>query len=92
MLHKLYDVVIERKKNPQPGSYTANLLFGEKGVNAVLEKLGEEATELIIAAKDGKKEEIIYETADLFYHILVMLAAFDIKLEEVWDELERRRK
>ena len=92
MLHELYEIIMDRKQNPRPESYTAKLLYSEKGINSVLEKVGEEAIELIIAAKDGKREDIIYETADLFYHVLVMLAAFDIRLEEVWDELERRKK
>ncbi|AEA46132.1 phosphoribosyl-ATP diphosphatase [Archaeoglobus veneficus] len=92
MLDELYNILVDRKLNPRPESYTAKLLYGEKGINAILEKIGEEATELVIAAKDGKREEIIYETADLLYHILVLLVALDIRLEEIWNELERRKR
>jgi len=83
---------MDRKNNPKSESYTSKLLYHEKGLNAILEKIGEESTELILAAKDGKKDEIIYETADLIYHILVLLVKLDIKLEEIWNEMEKRRR
>ncbi len=92
MLEELYGIIEERKKNPLEGSYTAGLLYGEKGINGILEKLGEEMTEVILAVKDGRKEEIVYEVADLLYHLLVLLSKLEISLEEVYDELARRRK
>ncbi|ADB58348.1 phosphoribosyl-ATP diphosphatase [Archaeoglobus profundus] len=92
ILDELYDVLMDRKINPKEGSYTSKLLYHQKGVNKILEKLGEECVELILAVKDGKREEIVYETADLVYHLLVLLVKLDIKLEEIWKELERRRK
>lgn len=92
ILDELYDVIMDRKINPKEGSYTSSLLYHKKGINKILEKLGEECTELILAVKDGKKEDIIYETADLIYHLMVLLVKLDIRLEEVWDELKRRRR
>jgi len=85
-------VIEERKRNPPKGSYTARLLYGEKGLNSILEKFGEEAVEVILAVKDGKREEIIHEVADLIYHLLVLLSKLEIKLDDVYDELRRRRK
>jgi len=92
ILDELYDVLMDRKINPKEGSYTSKLLYHEKGINKILEKLGEECTELILAVKDGKRDDIIYETADLIYHLLVLLVKLDIKLDEIWTELERRRR
>ncbi len=92
ILDELYNVLMDRKINPKEGSYTSKLLYHPKGINKILEKLGEECTELILAVKDGKREEIVYETADLIYHLLVLLVKLDIKLEEIWNELERRRR
>ncbi|WP_456478833.1 phosphoribosyl-ATP diphosphatase [Geoglobus ahangari] len=92
MLEELYEIIEDRKRNPVEGSYTAKLLYGEKGINGILEKLGEEMTEVILAVKDGKREEVVYEVADLLYHLLVLLSKLEIRLEEVYDELARRRK
>jgi len=92
ILDELYEVLMDRKINPKEDSYTSKLLYHEKGINKILEKLGEECTELILAVKDGKREDIIYETADLIYHLLVLLVKLDIKLDEIWAELERRRR
>jgi phosphoribosyl-ATP pyrophosphohydrolase len=88
VLQELYKVVLERKVNPSDNSYTSSLLT--KGIDKVLKKLGEEATELVIAGKGGKRSEIIYEAADLFYHSLVLLAYHDIELDEVLAELRGR--
>ena len=92
ILDELYEVLVDRKVNPREDSYTSKLLYHEKGINAILEKIGEESTELILAAKDGRREEVIYEMADLVYHLLVLLVKLDIRLEEIWEELERRRR
>ena len=92
MLDEIFEVIEERKRYPSEGSYTARLIYHEKGINKILEKLGEEMTELMLAVKDGKKENVIHETADLMYHLLVMLSALEIKLEDVYGELRRRRR
>jgi len=89
ILQKVYDVIVDRQKNPKEGSYT-NYLF-EKGIDKILKKVGEESAEVIIAAKNRVKKEVIYEVADLLYHLMVTLVEQDIKLEEIYDELERRR-
>ena len=84
----VYRVIQERKANPSDSSYTASLMA--KGVDKILKKLGEEATEVVIAGKGGKREEIVYETADLIFHNLVLLGFYDIDVEEVYAELRRR--
>lgn len=88
VLSWLEDLVREREIQRPEGSYTTYLF--EKGIDKILKKVGEESTEVVIAAKDGKKDEIIYETADLFYHLLVMLRDRKIELKEVWRELAGR--
>lgn len=85
--------VLETRKNASPdSSYVASL--HSKGLNKILEKVGEEATETILAAKDaevsGEKAELIYETADLWFHTLVMLSHLDVKPRSILDELSRR--
>ena len=92
ILDELYEVLMDRKLNPKENSYTSKLLYHEKGINAILEKIGEECTELILAVKDGNIDDIIYEAADLIYHMIVLFVKLDIKLEDIWNELERRRR
>ncbi len=92
ILDELYDILMDRKMNPKEGSYTSSLLYHRKGVNKILEKLGEECIELILAVKNGNKRDVIYESADLIYHLLVLLVKLDIRLDEIWSELERRRR
>ncbi len=89
ILRELYDVIVDRRANPKEGSYT-NYLF-EKGLDKILKKVGEEAAEVIIAAKNKSKEEIRYEIADLFYHLFVLMVERDVKLEDIYDELKGRR-
>ena len=88
VLNRLADLLEQRKSADPASSYVAKLYA--KGMDSILKKVGEEATETILAAKGGKREEIIYETADLWFHTLVMLAKADIKPQEVLDELARR--
>ncbi|WP_086350478.1 phosphoribosyl-ATP diphosphatase [Candidatus Enterococcus clewellii] len=88
MLESLYNEIIERKEQPKEGSYT-NYLF-DKGLDKILKKVGEEATEVIIAAKN-EQDELISETADLVYHMLVLLAEKNIPLSEIEKELEKRQ-
>ncbi len=88
ILQAVYEVIQERKANPTENSYTASLMA--KGIDKVLKKLGEEATELVIAGKGGVREEMVYECADLFFHALVLLGFYDIAPEEIYAELRRR--
>jgi phosphoribosyl-ATP pyrophosphohydrolase/phosphoribosyl-AMP cyclohydrolase len=88
ILDRLYQTIEERKAHPSAESYTSKLLQG--GVDKVLKKVVEEAGEVALAAKGGKKEEIIYETADLLFHTLVALGFSGIKPEEVYKELANR--
>jgi phosphoribosyl-ATP pyrophosphohydrolase len=81
--------LLEQRKNADPqSSYVAKLYA--KGLDSILKKVGEEATETIIAAKNGDKEHLIYETADLWFHTLVMLAQVGLKPQDILDELARR--
>ena len=88
VLKELTAVLKERKQADPSSSYVASLY--DKGLDTILKKIGEESAETIIAAKDGKEEEIIYETADLWFHTLVMLVDQGIDPQNVLKELERR--
>lgn len=81
---------IEARKNTSPEVSYVSKLFS-KGENAILKKIGEEATEVVLAAKQGDKSQIIYETADLWFHCLVMLSLYNLKPEDVLAELARRQ-
>ena len=87
-LHQLAAVIQDRKNHPVEGSYT-NLLFN-KGINKIAQKVGEEAVEVIIEAKDDNKQLFIQECADLLFHFLVLLEAKDTSLNTVLAELEKR--
>lgn len=87
-LNKLAQLVEQRKQADPESSYVASLYQG--GTDKIIKKLGEEATEVIIAAKGGDPSEIIHETADLWFHCLVLLAHNDIELQAVLDELQSR--
>ncbi|MDD2366612.1 MAG: phosphoribosyl-ATP diphosphatase [Desulfuromonadaceae bacterium] len=88
IIHAVYQVILDRKANPTDNSYTASLMRG--GIDKILKKVGEEATEVVISAKGGIKSEIVYESADLIFHLLVLLGHQDIEPEAVYDELRRR--
>jgi phosphoribosyl-ATP pyrophosphohydrolase len=88
ILDRLSELLEQRKSADPQSSYVAKLYA--KGIDSVLKKVGEEAAETIIAAKGGNKEEIIYETADLWFHTLVMLAQAGLKPQDVLNELARR--
>ncbi|MFP4626944.1 MAG: phosphoribosyl-ATP diphosphatase [Natronomonas sp.] len=90
VLDELFEVILSRKETLPEDSYTAALFTHEKGENAVLEKLGEETTELVLAAKDDD-ENLAHEAADLVYHLLVLLAMKDLELEDLRSELRTRR-
>ncbi|MBE6726335.1 MAG: bifunctional phosphoribosyl-AMP cyclohydrolase/phosphoribosyl-ATP diphosphatase HisIE [Ruminococcaceae bacterium] len=87
-LDLLMELIRERKEHPKEGSYT-NYLF-DKGLDKILKKVGEESTEVIIAAKDGDKAETVYEIADLTYHILVLMIEAGISLGDIHRELASR--
>jgi len=87
-LNRLAEVLEARKGADPASSYVASLYA--KGLDAILKKVGEEATETVIAAKDGEPDQIIHETADLWFHSLVMLAQQGLHPQQVLDELERR--
>jgi phosphoribosyl-ATP pyrophosphohydrolase len=91
VLDELFAVIEDRKETLPEDSYTASLFTHEKGENAVLEKLGEETTELILAAKDDDREELAHESADIVYHLLVLLAMNDMDLSDLRAELQERR-
>jgi len=88
ILDRLADLLEQRKSADPQSSYVAKLYA--KGMDGILKKIGEEATETIIAAKAGDAEQIVYETADLWFHCLVMLAKAGLKPQDVLDELARR--
>ncbi len=88
VLSQLAQVLEERKQAAPDSSYVAKL-YG-KGLDAILKKIGEEATETVMAAKDGDKEKIVYEVADLWFHSLVLLAQQNLHPQDVLKELERR--
>lgn len=86
----LFSVIESRRETLPDDSYTASLFAHEKGQNAALEKLGEEATETILAAKDSDSAAIQAESADLIYHLFVVLAMEEITLDELREELHER--
>lgn len=88
ILNQLYQILLQKKEEDPNKSYTAQLFL--KGDNQILKKIGEEATELIMAGVKGQEKEIIYECADLFYHILVFLAHKNIPFLEIEKELKSR--
>jgi len=88
IIDSVYAVIRDRMANPAESSYTASLI--RKGLDTILKKVGEEATELVIAGKGGAREEIVYETADLLFHTLVLLGHQNIPPEEIYQELRRR--
>ncbi len=90
ILDDLFAVIESRKAELPDGSYTASLFTHEKGENAVLEKLGEETTEFVLAAKDDDTEEMAHEAADIVYHMLVLLSMKGLTLEDLREELRAR--
>ena len=91
VLDELFAVIEDRKEALPEDSYTASLFTHEKGENAVLEKLGEESTELLLAAKDDDHEEIAHEAADIVYHMLVLLSMKGMDVSDLRAELRERR-
>ncbi len=85
---KLYQKVEDRKENPVPGSYTCYLF--EKGIDKILKKVGEESTEVVIAAKNNDKKEITYEISDLIYHLTVLMNYTNVTFKDIATELQNR--
>ena len=89
-LRKLYQLILKKRNLNPKDSYTASLY--ELGEDRIIQKVGEEAVEVVIAAKNKNKSELTYEVADLLYHLLVLLSSKGITLEDIEDELEKRKK
>ena|ERR1035437_4128197 len=89
IIQELYELIVGRRENPVEGSYT-NYLFS-KGSEKICKKVGEEAFEVVIAATTDKRQDIIYELADLQYHLMVLMVEKGITLDDVYDELKKRR-
>lgn len=90
MLGKLYKRIVDRRENPVEGSYTKYLF--EKGIDKILKKVGEETSEVIIAAKNNSKDEMTYEISDLVYHILVLMVDRGLTIDDIKKELNKRYK
>ena len=88
ILESVLRTILARRANPQAGSYTTKLFEG--GHDKILKKVAEEAGEVLLASKGGKKEEIVYEVADLFFHTLMVLGYHGLTLQEIYEELGRR--
>jgi phosphoribosyl-ATP pyrophosphohydrolase/phosphoribosyl-AMP cyclohydrolase len=88
ILEGVLRTIRDRRANPQPGSYTTRLFEG--GQDKILKKVAEEAGEVLLASKGGKRDEVIYEIADLLFHTLIVLGYHDIELRDVYGELARR--
>lgn len=86
----MYDVVVDRRANPQEGSYTCYLF--DKGIDKILKKCGEECTEMVIAAKNNDKEELANEINDLLYHMIVMMAERGVTVEDIEQIMVERSK
>ena len=89
-LNTLEKIITDRITNPNDNSYVSNLF--EKGIDKIAQKLGEEATEVIIASKNENKKELIYESADLLFHFLILLQKKNLRFKDVVNELEQRNK
>ncbi|CAJ1229059.1 MULTISPECIES: phosphoribosyl-ATP diphosphatase [Lactiplantibacillus] len=87
-MEELYQMIAERKQNPKAGSYTDYLFT--KGLDKILKKVGEESTEVVVAAKNPGDDELVYETADLFYHVLVLLVERGVSFDQIKAELAKR--
>lgn len=83
------DIILDERKSAKPDSSYVSSLY-DKGLDSILKKIGEEATETVMAAKDGVAEKIIYETADLWFHSMILLSHQGLSSSDVLKELERR--
>jgi phosphoribosyl-ATP pyrophosphohydrolase len=90
VVQQLYKIMEERQESPIEGSYTSYLF--EEGLDKILKKIGEESSEVIISSKNNDTKEMVLEISDLLYHTLVLMVLKGIKIEDIADELEIRRK
>ena len=90
ILSEVFRVIEDRRDRPREGSYVSSLLSA--GLPKVIEKVREESEELVEAAMEGGKSEVIHEAADLIFHVMVLLAARGVTIEDVFEELRRRRR
>jgi phosphoribosyl-ATP pyrophosphohydrolase len=88
ILDAVYRIILDRKNNPTEQSYVASLYA--KGLDKILGKIGEEATEVAVAGKGGDRDQVVYEAADLLFHLLILLGHYDLPPERVYAELRRR--
>ncbi len=88
ILDSLYEVIVQRRDNPAEDSYVSSLF--SRGLDKILSKIGEEATETAIAGKGGNRDEVVSETADLLFHVLILLGHYDLPPSLVLEELKRR--
>jgi phosphoribosyl-ATP pyrophosphohydrolase len=88
ILEAVYQVILERKQAPPEQSYVSSLYA--RGLDKILAKIGEEATEAAVAGKGGNPDQIVYEVADLFFHTLVLLGYYELPPQRIYAELERR--
>ncbi len=88
ILDAVYQIILDRKNHPSEQSYVASLYA--KGLDKILGKIGEEATEVAVAGKGGDPEQIVYEAADLLFHLLVLLGHYELPPERIYAELRRR--
>lgn len=89
MIKYVYDIIVHRKENPKEGSYTNYLL--KEGLDKILKKVGEEATEVIIAAKNLDQSELTYEISDLLFHLSVLMLELGVTWEDIYEELSKRK-
>ena len=91
-LCELYNIIVDRRDNPPQDreSYVNKIFNHRKGINKILEKVAEECSETVLAVKDDDREEIIYETSDLLFHLMMMLVSKGIQLDDIIKELQRR--
>lgn len=89
ILEAVYQIILDRKAMAAGEKSYVKSLF-DKGLDKILSKVGEEATETAVAGKGGDKDELVYEVADLFFHVLVLLGYYDIPPEQIYTELRRR--
>ena len=89
-IDELWGILQDRQTNPRPGSYTAELLA--RGEDEIVKKIGEEAVEVILAVKGQGDEQVVAETADLIYHVLVMLLSRGLSWDDIQDELAKRHQ
>ena len=87
---ELYQIILNRKQNPKEGSYVSSLF--KLGMDRISQKVGEEAVEVVVASAQETKQRVIEETADLWFHTLVLLAQLNIEPKEIFEELEKRHK